>query len=51
MIAMLSEEQLRQLINDLRDQTALGRIALREAEEIFARLVELGYVVSKPANG
>ncbi len=48
-MAALTDAELADLINALRDHTALGRIALGEAETIFAKLAELGYTITKPA--
>ena len=50
---MLTENDLGELILALQNTTPLARVNLAEARDIFARLAELGYVLTKPiaSNG
>src|SRR4051812_12079919 len=45
----VTESETNVLISKLQASTALGRINLAEAQTLFARLVELGYVIAAPA--
>ena len=47
---IVTDAELNALITELRNHTALGRIALVEVRAIFAKIADLGYAVSKVAD-
>jgi hypothetical protein len=44
----MPEAELNALVRELHRTTPLGRLALDEADAVFAKLTELGYVITKP---
>lgn len=45
----MADDDLKALITNLRNATALGRLSIVEAETVFTKLADLGYVL-KPTN-